>query len=44
MKQTGTVRRNQESPLFDKKGKQLYTSDGKPATENQLIIGQIHTT
>jgi len=34
----GAVRRNQEWPLFDKKGKQLYTSDGKPATENLLMI------
>jgi integrase len=34
----GAVRRNQEWPVFDKKGKQLYTSDGKPATENLLMI------
>lgn len=34
----GAVRRNQESPLFDKKGKQLFTSEGKPATENLLMI------
>lgn len=34
----GAVRRNQEWPLFDKKGKQLFTSDGKPATENLLMI------
>lgn len=34
----GAVRRNQEWPLYDKKGKQLYTSDGKPATENLLLI------
>jgi integrase len=32
------VRRNLDWPLTDKKGKPLYGKDGKPATENRLMV------
>lgn len=34
------VRRNLVWPITDKNGKQLYSNDGKPATENKLGIDQ----
>ncbi|MDD2309683.1 MAG: site-specific integrase [Desulfuromonadaceae bacterium] len=35
-----SVRRNLAWPLTDTKGKPLYKKDGKPATENRLLIDQ----
>jgi len=33
-----TVNRNMNIPITDKNGKPLFTADGKPATENRLVV------